>query len=103
MKSTIDGKTYNTVTANFICDTSNKVRYQDFSHEQSALYVTKKGAYFLAGEGGPASRFAKIVGNGRHEGRGIIPLSAADALSECKKHGSDEEIKHFFGDIVSNA
>jgi len=47
MKSTIDGKTYNTVTANFICDTSNKVRYQDFSHEQSALYVTKKALIFL--------------------------------------------------------
>ena len=49
MKRIIDGKTYNTETAEKICDTGNDEYATDFRYENSALYITKKGAYFIAG------------------------------------------------------
>ena len=42
MKRIIDGKTYNTETAEKICDTGNDEYATDFRYENSALYITKK-------------------------------------------------------------
>ena len=104
MKRIIDGKTYNTDTATRICDTSNNYNQSDFKVENSDLFVTKKGAYFIAGSGGAMSRFSEEAsGGGYCGGDGIIPLSREDALFECERHGSTDEIEKFFGDMVEEA
>ena len=103
MKRIIDGKTYNTDTATMICDTSNEYNRSDFKYEDSDLFVTKKGAYFIAGSGGGLSRFARRVSDGWADGDGIIPISREDALAECEKHGSTDDIEQFFGDMVEEA
>ena len=104
MKRIINGKTYNTETATLICDTSNEYNRSDFKHEDSDLFVTRKGAYFIAGSGGCLSRFARSVsGRIRTNGAGIIPISREDARAECERHGSTDDIEEFFGDMVEEA
>ena len=108
MKRIIDGKTYNTDTATHICDTSNGLPDGDFQAEYSDLYVTKKGAYFLAGSGGPSSRFAREVENGWSSGgSGIIPLTKSEACDvverECRTDEDADLIQEFFGDILEDA
>ena len=103
MKRIIDGKTYNTKTATLICDTSNEYSRSDFKFESSDLYVTKKGAYFIAGSGGALSRFARRVSDGYCGGEGIIPISREDALSECERHGDTDDAAEFFGGMLTDA
>jgi hypothetical protein len=100
MKQIINGKAYNTVTATEICDAGNALSSQDFGFERSELYVTRKGAYFVAGRGGPMSRFSRNTGNGWTGGEGIIPLSRQDALAEAEEHASSKVIEEFFSDIL---
>lgn len=98
MKKVIDGKIYNTETATQIAAWDNGVYGNDFRACEETLYVTKKGAYFVHGEGGAMSRWARSVGsNGSCGGSGIEVLSAAHALEWCETHGVDADIiaKHF--------
>ena len=105
MKRIIDGKTYNTETAEKICDTGNDEYSTDFRYENSALYITKKGAYFIAGDGGALSRFSVAEGNGYGGGAGIIVLSRDAAFSEVQRcAGYDADlIAEYFGDLVEDA
>ena len=102
MKRIIDGKTYNTKTAEMICDTGNDVSLTDFGYERSDLFVTKKGRYFVAGKGGSLSRFAVADGNGHRGGTGIIPLTRDEAFAEiqrCAGYNTDL-ITKYFGDMT---
>ena len=103
MKKVIDGKLYNTRTAKYICDTGNTIRESDFEWERSALYITKKGRFFISGEGGALSRFATKSGNHRTTGSGLFPLTQGEALQLCRKHGEPEDLQEFFKDAVVNA
>jgi hypothetical protein len=103
MKQIIDSKTYNTETATVICDASNDLWCRDFAYERSCLYVTKNGAYFLAGEGGPASRFFRDTGNGKAGDSGIVVLTKSEALAEAEQHADTHEIEEFFADIITEA
>jgi hypothetical protein len=103
VKKIVNGKSYNTSTATEVCDIGNGLRKGDFKWDDSALYVTKKGAYFLAGEGGPASRWAREYSNMRIGGRGIKPLSIGEALSLAEEHAPADVIEEFFGDMIEEA
>ena len=105
MKRIIDGKTYNAETAKLICETGNNEYSTDFRYENSRLYVTRKGAYFVAGDGGALSRFSVAEGNGYRGGAGIIPMSRAEAFAEiqqCTRY-DDNLIAKYFGDMVEEA
>jgi len=111
MKRTIDGKTYNTKTAEILCDTGNDESLTDFRYERSDLFVTRRGRYFVAGRGGSLSRFAVPDGNGRRGGAGIIPLTRDAAFAEIRfcagNIGGDPKvadlITKYFGDLVVEA
>ena len=115
MKRILDGKTYNTGTATHICEVSNIRPRSDFQSEQRArsfyqnsdLYVTKNGAYFLAGSGGPSTRFAREVDGWLSGGSGIIPLTKSEACDvverECRTDEDADLIQEFFGDILEDA
>ena len=103
MKKIIDGKLYNTDTANFICETGNALPNSDFKWEISALYKTKKGAFFIAGAGGALSRFPTVTGNTKTQGRGLISLTKEEALELFEKHGEAENAKEFFDDMIVEA
>ena len=80
MKKILNGKTYNTDTAWLItelpCSTEST---RDFDWHMTYLYRTKKGAYFLSGEGGPMTMWASEQGNGRGWGEGLRVIDEEEA------------------------
>ena len=103
MKRIINGKTYNTDTANYIDDFSNGLGSGDFNYIIEDLYVTDNGAFFLCGEGGPMTKYSVPCGNMTGGGSDIIPLSKRDALIWMECHGKIEDIEEYFSDLIEEA
>lgn len=92
MKKVIDGKVYNTDTADLIASYNNGMSRRDFGWCEEDLYKTKKGAWFVHGEGGAASRWAEQVRKNEFRGgEGIEMLSEIDARTWCETHGVDAD------------
>jgi len=103
MKQVIDGKVYNTETATLIAEDSYGFP-RDFHHWEESLYITKKGAYFIAGSGGPMTKYAVSVGNNSTSGSSRIePLSKEEALTWLESHGSAEDIEKYFPEMIKEA
>lgn len=98
MKKVIDGKRYNTETATEICDVSPPGFYKnDFRYEHTRLYLTEKGAWFIAGQGGPLSRWAEREGlNGATSGAGIRVITSAEARELLEEFGSVAQVEQYF-------
>ncbi|NBU34834.1 hypothetical protein EBS40_09515 [bacterium] len=96
MKKIINGVRYSTENATPICDAWNGYS-SDFSHWEATLYRTpRSGRYFLAGSGGPLSRFARrLDGTTRTGGEGIIPLSEEQAFEFAQQHAPEQAEAHF--------
>ena len=92
MKQVINGKMYNTDTAIEIGSWNNGLGYNDFRNCDESLYKTKNGRYFLAGHGGPMSKYARPAGNMTSGGSGIDPVSEKDARLWCETHDIDADI-----------
>lgn len=93
MKKIIDGKVYNTITATAVADWWNRVSQSDFSYCEETLYRTRKGAFFIAGTGGPMTKWSEPCGNNAVSGgSGIIPMNKAEALEWCEQHDIDADI-----------
>lgn len=76
MKKIIDGRRYDTETATLIGDYSNGGSWRDFGHVEESLYRKRTGEYFLAGKGGPQTKYAKAVdANSWTRGEKVIPLT----------------------------
>ena len=104
MKQVIDGKVYNTETAEIIGSYSNNLSYSDFRNFEETLHVTKKGNYFLAGRGGPMTQYAESVGDGVGSGSSIEPLSKEAALKWAEQYcGDDEDVMEHFKDVIEEA
>jgi hypothetical protein len=107
MKAIINGKRFNSDTAIKIGEGGShwNVSRTDFSFWEATLYRTpRSGAYFLAGKGGPMTRWAKSAGNNSYTGSsGILPLARAEALEWAEKYLSPEEIEHGFSEVLEDA
>lgn len=81
MRRQINGKIYDTTTAEFIATIAHRGGPNDFSHECTQLFKTKKGAFFLAGYGGPMSRWKRRASdeNGWLDGEGLTPITMLEA------------------------
>ena len=97
MKKIIDGKLYNTETAQKVAGYSTNDSCSDFSHIEETLFRKRTGEYFLFGEGGPASKYARRVeSNSWSSGSDIIPLSYDDARQWAEDHlDADRYLKEF--------
>jgi hypothetical protein len=103
---TINGKRYNTDTAQAIASYRNTGDRRDFHQFEEALYVTPSGAFFLVGEGGPMSKYAKSTGQNSWSGSSdnFTSLTRADALRWCEDHGVDTAtIETHFSDLLTDA
>lgn len=97
MKKIIDGKTYNTDTATELGNYRNNPG--NFSFVDESLYRTKKGAYFLAGKGGPMSKYAQSCGlNEWCGGSDIHPISEQEARRWLERHCDVENYIAAFGE-----
>jgi hypothetical protein len=81
MVRNIDGKKFDTATAIAIAAWENGLPHSDYYHVSETLYRTKNGVYFLAGSGGPLTKYAFECGGLKGYGSGIIPITADDALA----------------------
>ena len=99
MKRVIGGKLFDTVTAERVADVSPRIYSRDdFEYEDTVLYRTKKGAFFLAGSGGARSRWAQRVNNGSVGGSGMLPIDLAEAKSLVEEHGEVALYARLFGE-----
>ena len=98
MKAIIEGLTYNTETATELGRYSSLARWES-NYVDEGLYRTKKGRYFLAGEGGALSRYGRHgrVG-GWCEGEKIIPITEDEAREWMERHCDAEEYIAAFGE-----
>lgn len=102
----INGKRYNTETAEEIASWSNTADRRDFHQLEETLYRTQNGAFFLVGEGGPLSKYARSTGQNSWSGSSdnFTPLSRADALQWCEDHEvSHKTIEAYFSDLLRDA
>jgi hypothetical protein len=109
MKTIIQGVRYDTEKATLIGEADNlgagASSTSDFSYWEATLYVTpKSGRYFIAGSGGPMTRFAHTVDkNSRSGGSRLIPISRDEALEWAEQYLSTDVVEEFFGDIIKDA
>lgn len=95
MKRVIEGKLYNTETADKICDLPCQYYPGDFNYHETTMYRSPKGQYFLAGRGGPKTRWSQAIGNsGYSRGSGIELISKDEArgIAESAEMTPDEMI-----------
>lgn len=98
MKKIINGKLYDTETAKCVGSWSNGGGWRDFSHCEESLYRKRTGEFFLFGEGGPMTKYAKSQGqNSWSGGEEIIPLSAAKAREWAEEHLDADDYAEIFG------
>jgi len=104
MKKVINGKRYDTETAALVAADSYS-NYGDFQYWCEEIYRTRKGSWFLYGEGGAMSPYARSVGqNETSGGSAIVPFSAKDALAWLEDHTEDSEAyEEYFTDILEDA
>jgi hypothetical protein len=92
MRRVIDGKVYDTIKANLVCELSSSHNYGDFGWHETALYRTAKGRFFVAGAGGPRSMWAKPGGqNSWSGGEGIRAIDEDEARSHMEVAGCSAE------------
>lgn len=92
MKKIINGKIYNTETAVSIASWENGLSSNDFRSCEETLYKTKKGVYFMHGNGGPMSRWSVSNGDTTSGGESIVVLSEAESIAWCEEHDIDADI-----------
>lgn len=100
MKRIIDGKTYNTETAVLIADFWNGLSSGDFHSLSEELYLTRKGTFFIAGEGGALTSYAEAYANMSGSGAGIRVISQEAALAWCEAHDFIDEAELYFSDLI---
>jgi hypothetical protein len=92
MKRVIKGLTYNTETAAQVCRVPcGAASRSDFGWHDSRLYRTPRGRFFVAGEGGPLSRWGVKVGNTWEGGSGLDAIGPAEARDIMERAGCDPE------------
>lgn len=98
MKKVINGKLYNTESA-------KRLGYASYSHPgdfcfwEETLYLTKSGNYFIHGEGGPMSKYAKSIGQNEWSGgEHIEPVNEAAAKEWAEEHLDGNEYLSIFPD-----
>jgi hypothetical protein len=104
MKKIINGKVYDTETAQEVGTWSNNLsNRRDFGWCSETLYRKKTGEFFLFGEGGPMSRYAESCGNNTwSSGAAITPLTYPAAMQWAEEHLTADEYEQIFGRVVED-
>jgi hypothetical protein len=99
MKKVIDGKLYNTNTAQLVHSYGRGSAWQE---DKETLYRSQKGAWFLYGEGGPKSQYSEPEPGGWSTGT-LIPFTDGEALRWLEQHASADVALEHFGSKVEEA
>lgn len=95
MKKIINGKVYDTDTAR---EMGMDCGGDGFSHWCERLYQKRTGEFFLHGEGGPMTKYARAIGqNSWSGGEQIMPLSVKAAREWVEEHLDADDYEAIFG------
>lgn len=101
MKRVINCKLYDTEAAEQIAQYAPNTDRGDFNFLMETLYRTEDGEYFLHGEGGPKTKYAKRRNGGRAGSKEIKPLTDEQALDWCENRSIDGDIVvEEFADLI---
>ncbi len=99
MKKIINNKMYNTETATEIASRCEYGRDKNnFRQLEESLYCKRTGEYFLAGEGGPLTKYREQCDDASYRGENIFPISQEEARQWMEEYGSVEEYIEWFGE-----
>lgn len=79
MRKVINGRAYDTETAEMIADIGNDLPRDDAFWDRTQLYRTKKGAFFIQGEGGGNTRWGVRIPAGYIDGAGLLAIDEEEA------------------------
>ena len=98
MRSIQHGRLYSTAASELICECESATTdTQDFHWWQAGLYRTRRGRFFLAGAGGPMTRWAHQGNNGTVSGsKGIIVLTSDEARQYAEQFADVEVIARYW-------
>lgn len=103
MKKIINGKSYDTNTAERVGSWDNGYPCTDFSYCSEDLYRKRTGEFFLHGEGGALSRYAEVCGDNRWSSGGrIIPLTYAAAQKWAEENLDGDKYEAIFGEVAED-
>lgn len=98
-KAIINGRMYNTETAEYIGEYSNGLGGSDFKNLSEELYRKKNGEFFIAGEGGPLTKYqVEAYGGGWTGSERITPLTEAEARDWVEQYCSVDTYIEIFGE-----
>lgn len=98
MRKIINGKMYNTETAEQVATWTNG-HYSDFNFCCETLYRKRTGEYFIHGEGGAASKYAEPVDtNSWASGSSIKPITKDAARKWMETYAEVDEYIAEFGE-----
>ena len=98
MKKIINGKLYDTDTAKEVGSWANYGSWRDFNHMEETLYRKRTGEFFLFGEGGPSTKYARRTEQNMWSGGSqIIPLSPEAAREWAEEHLNADDYAELFG------
>jgi hypothetical protein len=103
MIAIIEGKRYDTDTAESIAEWENAHYPADSKYCKETLYRTQKGAFFLYGEGGGLSRYAEHCEGWVQPGEKIIPISDDEARDWLMEHQLIAALAQLFPDSIEDA
>ena len=103
MRKIIKKLIYDTENADFVAYYSYS-NSRDFNYMSENMYRTKKGRWFLVGEGGPNSKYGVKTGyNEWSRSEQLIAMEPEDALEWLEEHGKTEAIEKYFSDCLVEA
>ncbi|WP_400244970.1 hypothetical protein AB3U99_01210 [Niallia sp. JL1B1071] len=99
----IDGKRYNTDTAEEICDWTNG-KFGKFEYREKTMFRTKKGNWFIYHYGGPMTDMAISAGmNSWSSSEDIEPVTEKQALDFLEKYNGYKAIEKYFPNQLQDA
>lgn len=100
MKKIINGRMYDTNTANGVGEWESSYGYTDFHWYQEKLFRKRTGEYFLYGEGNAASPYRRAVEQNCWTGsEDIKPLTVEEARIWAEEHLTADEYETEFGEV----
>ena len=103
VRKVIDGKLYDTSTADEIATYENTNDIGNFHHFSETLYKTKKGAWFIYGEGGALSKYAETGPGYSSQGEDITVLTDDEAMGWLEEYNFPELVLEYFPEAIEEA
>lgn len=96
IRKVIGGRVYDTETAQFVhvvCTNGGHIAL-DFHAEYTALYRTRRGAYFVAGQSGACGRWKHFRDGSYYPGQGLEVIGSTEARRLLEQ--ADGPVETFF-------